>query len=106
VLQIPAEHHRVEPAVAILTDPTGSMLLGVTNPYAHELEKLRSSPDLDGRRCQRPVPDPEAFAGVAILTSPGGPMLHLGHRDRDFVPLVAILTSPGGPVQPDAASRR
>jgi hypothetical protein len=62
---------------------------------------LRSSPPLAGRcwaAAVLPVPMPWNF--VAILTGPAGPVLHLGHRDRDVVSVVAILTSPRGPVLP------
>ncbi len=113
--------------VAILTDPGGPVLLPTiadvraveselrSSPtlegrccppllslHAVEHLRLRSSPTLEGRCCCPAVFQSCRLDRVAILTDPGGPVLHEVPEMRvdPLQPGVAILTDPGGPVLP------
>src|SRR6266545_4599230 len=63
---------------------------------------LRSSPTLEGRCCLLRLADRyRRGLAVAILTDPGGPVLHGQERVTAMGGVeVAILTDPGGPVLP------
>ncbi len=80
------------------------MLLMAMSHQARKLPMmLRSSPTPEGRCCSPPVGTGSvSTTSVAILTDPGGSVLHLDLGHRRGPALVAILTDPGGSVLPRA----